>query len=235
MRPLFHRLISSPAIKRFAVLIKQCPNTLNHRRKHAACDVFCAEVGFAERLSEAYIGCHHQPARAKQLAYHLIIFRKPLPVPLRAPQACHRVACPVLGYHAAEYRGHNAQAGYEPEKSVIYVKPVFNALISPEKTAGSSILCPTMYRSPIGSGQSLEGISSGHRVCTLSGFSNSQAILARSLFVDIPILTVKPSSFFILSFIMCAVAKGSPKYFSIPVQFRNASSIENFCISGEFS
>lgn len=68
---------------------------------------------------------------------------------------------------------------------------------------------PTESRSPTGSGQSFCGISAGKRVWTLSGFSKSLAILARSLFSEMPTLTVKPSSEKMASLIWWATARGS--------------------------
>ena len=53
---------------------------------------------------------------------------------------------------------------------------------------------PQRKSSPTGSGHILPSISSGNSVCTLSGFSKSLAIFARSLLDDMPTLTVKPSS-----------------------------------------
>ena len=57
-----------------------------------------------------------------------------------------------------------------------------------------SVAGPSMNSSRTGSGQSFCGTSSGNSVWTLSGFSNSPAILASSLLDEMPIFTVKPSS-----------------------------------------
>ena len=49
-----------------------------------------------------------------------------------------------------------------------------------------------MNRLLIGSGHIFCWISSGKSVCVLFGFSKSEAIFARTLFEEIPTLTVKP-------------------------------------------
>ena len=68
---------------------------------------------------------------------------------------------------------------------------------------------PRKRRSLTGSGHIFTGISSGNRVCTLSGFSKSEAIFASSLLTEMPIFTVNPSSVRILSFSSWAVTIGS--------------------------
>ena len=72
----------------------------------------------------------------------------------------------------------------------------------------STLERPAMYSSPMGSGHIFSRISSGNSVCIRSGFSKSEAILARSLFVDIPIFTVNPNRFFIPSLISRAPSTG---------------------------
>ena len=52
----------------------------------------------------------------------------------------------------------------------------------------------TTYLDPTGSGHILAGTSSGKSVCTLSGFSKSEAILASRRLGATPTLTVNPSS-----------------------------------------
>ncbi len=52
------------------------------------------------------------------------------------------------------------------------------------------VLLPHITNSPTSSGHTLEAISSLNHVCTLSGFSKSEAILAHSLLFPIPIFTV---------------------------------------------
>ena len=62
----------------------------------------------------------------------------------------------------------------------------------PTEIRRAAVWLPQPYRLPMGRGHIFSGISSGNRVCVLSGFVKSLAILARSLLVDIPTLTVNP-------------------------------------------
>ena len=98
-----------------------------------------------------------------------------------------------------------------------------------------TVAFPTKRRFPTGSGHIFFWISSGNRVCTLSGFSKSDAIFARYLFSEIPIFTVKPSSSLILLRILSAASRGSPNKICIPVISTNASSMEYCSTSGEYS
>ena len=82
-------------------------------------------------------------------------------------------------------------------------------VLMPDCISFFSEAAPRDRRSRTGRGHIFSGISSGNRVCTLSGFSKSEAIFASSLLTDMPIFTVKPSSRRILSFISQAVATGS--------------------------
>ena len=76
-----------------------------------------------------------------------------------------------------------------------------------------------------GSGHIFSCISSGKRVCTLSGFSNSPAIFASSLLLEIPTFTVNPRVSRISSFSRCAVSRGLPNRACVPVMSAKASSM----------
>ena len=93
---------------------------------------------------------------------------------------------------------------------------------------------PTQSRSRTPSGHIFAGTSSVQRVCTLSGFSKSEAILASSLFGPMPTLTVKPSSLRMRFLSSVATATGScrPRCRLIS---RKHSSIENFWRTGEYA
>ena len=102
----------------------------------------------------------------------------------------------------------------------------------------SIFLCaapPTKNNSRIGRGHILSATSRGNRVWHLSGFSKSEAILARSLLVEIPIFTVNPRSFLIRSRISLATSRGLPKRWMVLVMSRKISSILNFSWSGVYS
>ena len=71
-------------------------------------------------------------------------------------------------------------------------------------------LFPIINRSLTGKDHILSFISFVNNVCTLSGFSKSDAILAHNLLFPIPTFTVNPNLFFMSSFILYAVFIGSP-------------------------
>ena len=77
---------------------------------------------------------------------------------------------------------------------------------------------PAIYSSLIGSGHIFCRISSGKRVCVLSGFSKSEAIFASSLFSEIPIFTVKPNCFFTPFLIHSAPSCGDGNLSAISVK-----------------
>ena len=98
----------------------------------------------------------------------------------------------------------------------------------------SAVECPTYSKSPTGRGQNFAGSSSGNRVCTKSGFLKSEAVLASKRFVEIPTLTVKPSSSRISSFTLWAKVTKSPYNPSVPVISQKASSMLNCSTTGAY-
>lgn len=68
----------------------------------------------------------------------------------------------------------------------------------------------------------------GNRVWQRSGFSKSDAILASSLLLEIPMFTVKPSSFLIRSRIWLAVASW------IPEEVDGFRHVQEYLINAEF-
>ena len=79
------------------------------------------------------------------------------------------------------------------------------------------VFFPIINKSSTGSGHIFIGISFVKRVCTLSGFWKSEAILAHNLLFPIPTLTVKPYIFFMSSLILWAIFIGGPNCFWLAV------------------
>lgn len=94
---------------------------------------------------------------------------------------------------------------------------------------------PTMNSSRTGRGHSFLGISSGNRVWILLGFSKSPAIFARSLLLEMPMFTVKPSSRRIRFRSISAAARGGPYRRLVPVISAQASSMEYCSTTGATS
>jgi len=80
-----------------------------------------------------------------------------------------------------------------------------------------SIICETMGGNEPAFTFSMQALKAGKSVCTLSGFSKSEAILASSLLQDMPTFTVKPKELRMLSFIRRAAATGDSYRWEIPV------------------
>ena len=83
-----------------------------------------------------------------------------------------------------------------------------------------------------GSGHNFCGTISCVNTWILSGFSKSDAILASRRLGAMPMFTVKPSSRWMRSLMVCAACKGGPNSPSLPVMFKKASSMLYCSISG---
>ena len=103
---------------------------------------------------------------------------------------------------------------------------------TPWASRRSSVFFPTQSRSRTPSGHIFSSTSCSQSVCTLSGFSKSEAIFASSLLAPIPTFTVKPSEALISSLSRVATATAL-SLLQRKVMSMKHSSMENCCRTGE--